>query len=346
MTIRPRIGVMLTGAVLLATAGCGTADSGSAPSTAGDKPTVITSFYPLEFAVQRIGGADLQVTNLTKLGADAHDLELTPRDVATLSEARLVVYSKGFQPALDEAVANLDGGHVLDVSGPAQLIAAAPRPAIGGQQTGDHDHDGHDHDHDKHDHDKQGQDKQGDAHDHDHGASGDGKDPHFWLDPQRFRTVVGEIATRLGDLQPDRKEEFQRNATALDQELAALDGEYRAGLATCRSKDLVTGHAAFGYLAQRYGLNQVSIAGLTPEAEPDPATLAAVADYAKKHKVATVYAETLASPAVAQTVARETGATLATLDPLEGLTANAGDANYLSIMRTNLATLRKGQGCS
>ena len=118
------------------------------------------------------------------------------------------------------------------------------------------------------------------------------------------------------------------------------------GLSTCQRKDLVTSHAAFGYLAQRFDLRQVAINGLSPEQEPDATEIARVSTYAKANGVTTVYAETLASPAIATTVAREIGAKVATLDPVEGLSKQSSGKDYFAIMRSNLTALQAGQGCS
>ena len=126
----------------------------------------------------------------------------------------------------------------------------------------------------------------------------------------------------------------------------ALDREYAAGLARCRSTELVTSHAAFGYLAQRYGLHQEGITGLDPEAEPDPASLARVAAHVRESGATTVYAEVLVSRDVARTLARETGARMAVLDPIEGITDESEGEDYFAVMRANLATLRSGQECS
>ena len=129
-------------------------------------------------------------------------------------------------------------------------------------------------------------------------------------------------------------------------DLDALDAEFRAGLARCRSRELVTGHAAFGYLADRYDLHQEGVAGLSPDVEPDAAMLRDLSARVREAGVRTVYAENLVSPDLAQTVAREAGARLAVLDPLEGITEASRGRNYLEVMRANLATLRAGQECS
>jgi zinc transport system substrate-binding protein len=168
--------------------------------------------------------------------------------------------------------------------------------------------------------------------------SGGDIDPHVWLDPVRYEAIVERIADALG-----------RPAAArpLVARLNRLNRGFRAGLADCARHEIVTGHEAFAYLAQRYGLRQVSILGLSPEAEPTPGKLSSVIDEIRTSGATTVFTETLLSPKLAETVARETGATTAVLDPIEGLTPEeqaAGD-DYFSLMRQNLAKLRAALGC-
>ncbi len=166
----------------------------------------------------------------------------------------------------------------------------------------------------------------------------EGVDPHVWLDPVLFAQVVERIGVELGDETAGRP---------LVTRLRALDDAYRAGLGDCERRELVTGHDAFGYLADRYGLEPIPITGLTPEAEPSPRDLEAAADLVEARGVTTVFTETLLSPEVGETVAREAGATTAVLNPLEGLTdeeLGRGD-DYFTVMETNLEALRKGLGC-
>lgn len=164
-------------------------------------------------------------------------------------------------------------------------------------------------------------------------------DPHVWLDPVRFARIVMRVGRALH--QPAA-------AKRLAARLSGLDEEYRRGLGSCARDEIVTSHEAFAYLAERYGLHQVSITGLSPEAEPDPGKLAGVVDLVRTHGVTTIYFETLVSPRIAETVARETGARTAVLDPIEGLTKDeiARGDDYLSLMRGNLAALEAGLGCS
>jgi zinc transport system substrate-binding protein len=307
----------LAAAGLLSACGSGAGDGASAGSTAGGTVSVVASFYPIEFAVQQIGGDHVAVTSLTKPGTEPHDVELSPKDVASVAEAGLVVYAKGFQPAVDTAVDQEGGQHAFDVAPVADLDLAAPPEA----------------------------DAQGDTHTAAPQDTAAAKDPHFWLDPQRYAAVATAIGQRLGEADHANAATYTRNATAFTGKLAALDAEFRTTLASCARKDLVTSHAAFGYLSERYGFTQVPIAGLSPDVEPSAAQLAQVADFVKAHGVTTIYAETLVEPAFAETVAKSTGARLATLDPIEGLTSTSAGHDYLEVMRSNLATLKAGQGC-
>jgi zinc transport system substrate-binding protein len=268
-------------------AGCGAGSSGGPNS-------VVAAFYPLAYAAERIGGPSFNVQNLTPPGSEPHDLELTPREVAEIQDASVVLYlSHGFQPAVSKAVEQARGKKV-------DILAGLPL----------HTADGAD--------------------------AGLTADPHVWLDPILF----ARVATRIGTA-------FGRPATALVADLQKLDGEYRQGLRDCRRREIVTSHAAFGYLAARYGLEQVSITGLTPEAEPTPQQLAHVIQIVRRTHATTVFFETLVSPRLADTVAREVGARTAVLDPIEGLTPDEQKRgeNYLTVMRRNLAALRKALGC-
>lgn len=291
----------------LALSACGSHAAG----TSGDKLQVVTAFYPLQYATEQIAGTHATVTNLTKPGAEPHDLELTPQDVAQVGEAGLVVYLHGFQPAVDDAVEQEAKDKSLEVGTAADLS----RPAV--------------------------EEEHEEAH-----ADELKNDPHFWLDPTRLAKVGEAIAGKLAEVDPDNAQAYKDNAAKLTKDLTALDGEYKQGLASCENKDLVTSHQAFGYLADRYGLTQVGISGLTPEQEPSPAKLAEVSKFVRDHQVRTIYYETLVSPTIAETVARETDAQTAVLDPLEGITDDSAAKDYPGVMRANLQALEKGQSCS
>jgi zinc transport system substrate-binding protein len=161
-------------------------------------------------------------------------------------------------------------------------------------------------------------------------------DPHVWLDPARYELIARRIADELGA----PSEEFVGR-------LKALDSDLRRGLADCARDEIVTSHDAFGYLAERYGLNQIPITGLSPEAEPSPRDLSRVVDLVRSTRATTVFSETLVSPRIAEAVASETGARTAVLNPIEGLEPSEaeGGEDYFSLMRSNLAALRDALGC-
>lgn len=175
------------------------------------------------------------------------------------------------------------------------------------------------------------------------GLSRRADDPHVWLDPSRLAALAVTLARRLADVDPPHDTTYLQRGDDLARALSVLDRDYRTGLAHCTRRDVVTSHAAFGYLADRYGLHQVGISGLTPDAEPSPKQMAAAARYVREHHVTTVFVESLVSPKVSETVARETGARTAVLDPVENVAT--GD-DYVSVMRRNLTALRTALGCA
>jgi zinc transport system substrate-binding protein len=310
-------------AAALALAGCGGSDDAAA-SGSGDGLTVVAGFYPLEWAAQRVGGDRLDVSSLTPPGAEAHDLELAPQDVATVAEADLLVYLEGFQPALDEVATTEAADTAWDAGQAADLTLTAEEHGHEGETAEEH----------------------AEHAEEEPAADGEALDPHFWLDPVRLASVGDALAERLAEADPDGAAGYEQNAAALRADLEALDAEIRAGLAGCAVDTLVTGHEAFGYLADRYGLEVVGISGLSPSQEPDPAQLAEITALVRERGVTTVYTETLVDPAVAETVATEAGVRTAVLDPIEGLTDESAGSDYLEVMRANLATLQEGQSCS
>ncbi len=173
-----------------------------------------------------------------------------------------------------------------------------------------------------------------------------GRDPHTWLDPRTMIAVTQEVGARLSDADPTHAKEFAANARRLEAKIEQLDSDLAAGLKTCRTRTIVTSHAAFHYLAERYELSQVPIAGIEPSNEPSPAQLAEISSLVRHEGITTVFTEELVSSAVADTVAQETGAGTATLDPIEGLGEDTADETYLTLMRRNLDTIRTANGCS
>jgi zinc transport system substrate-binding protein len=174
-------------------------------------------------------------------------------------------------------------------------------------------------------------------------------DPHVWLDPRRMREIVDVVESSLAEADPAHAATYAANARRYSMELAALDRETATKLSHCAREQIVTSHAAFGWFAKRYGLEQHAVAGLSPDEEPSAERIAELSDLAERDGVTTIFTETLVSPKLAQTLAREAGGLRTeTLDPLEGLSdekRKAGD-DYLSVMRDNVSALRRALSCT
>lgn len=285
--------------VLTATAAC-------APAAQDDTVDVLTSFYPLQYVAEQVGGEHVRATNLTPASADPHSVELSPARVREMGQADLVVYLSGMQPATDEAVAANPPERLLDTAEAAGLEAG---PNGSGAEA----------------------------------SGSEALDPHFWQDPVRLADVARDVADELSAADPDHAADYAANAEALVTELDALDQEYRDGLAQCAGATMVVSHEAFGYLAERYDLVQVGISGIDPEAEPSPARLRAVRSVVQADDVRTIFFEVITSPEVAQALAEDLGIGSAKLDPIEG--RSDPDADYLDVMRENLAALQDGLVC-
>jgi zinc transport system substrate-binding protein len=306
---RRGVGVVAGLALASLLSSCASSDSAEAP----DRIAVVAGFYALAEAAERVGGDLVVIDDLTPPGVEPHDLELTPDDVEAVVTADVVVLAgAGFQPALEDAAAQAQGV-VVDV---LDAVSTLPPPA--GEQEG------------------------GDAHGEELAA-----DPHVWLDPIRFSAAASVIAEALAQVSPGDRAVFQQRAAEFDAELRELDAELEQGLAICERRTIVVNHAAFGYLAEAYGLEQLAISGVSPEAEPDPARMAELAELVVREGVTTVFTEELVSPEVAEALSREAGVVTQVLSPVEGLTHEQREAgeDYGSIMRENLAKLRAALGC-
>ena len=178
-------------------------------------------------------------------------------------------------------------------------------------------------------------------------ASDEGQDPHIWLDPELMLAIVRRVESALIEVDPEHALTYRRNADTYAAELRDLDADFEQGLSSCARETIVVSHDAFGYLASAYGLQQEAIAGLSPEAEADPARLDELAKLVESQGITTVFTETLVSPELAETLAREVGVQTAVLNPIEGLTEEqqAAGEDYISLQRENLTTLREALGC-
>ncbi len=308
----------LAGAVALGvvslSACAGTSDA--ADKGSGGKLDVVASFYPMQYLAEQIGGGHVAVNTLTKPGVEPHDLELKPKQIGELGEADVILYLKGIQPAVDEAIAQAGVKNTVDAAGLTTLEEH-------GTEVG-HDH-------------------EGEEAGHDHGSEA-GADPHVWLDPVKYAEVAKGVGSTLEKADPAHAADYKKNTDALVKKLGDLDTEFETGLKNTATKTFITTHSAFGYLAERYGLEQEGITGIDPESEPSPARIKELQDIAAKDKVSTVFFETLASDKTAKTLAGDTGLKTDVLDPLEGITDKSKGDDYIEVMQSNLAALKKALG--
>lgn len=311
---RFRAATALTALVTIAPllAGCSDSLASQKAGEAGTGPRVVASFYPLQYVAERVAGDRARITGLTSPGVEPHDLELTVTQTVEIAEADIAFYEMGFQPAVDEAIAQSSPEHIVETTETVPL-----------EEPG----------------------RSGDSHGDDHGDDHGGDDPHFWLDPTKLSQVAEAFTDELAKVAPDHAQEFRANLAGLQGDLEALDEDFEAGLANCTIDTVVVSHDAFGYLGARYHLDMHAIAGLSPDTEPSPTHLRELHDLIETDGITTVFSETLASPAMSESIAEDLGIQTGVLDPVEGLTDTSAGEDYLSLMRNNLAALREANGC-
>ena len=270
------------------------------------KLQVYTSFFVLYDFARKIGGELIDVANLVPAGTEPHDWEPAAADLVHLETADVLIYNgAGMESWVDQVVdvlANKRQLLAVDTSSGISLLADAHQEADTGTQ---------------------------------------GYDPHIWLSPVNAGLQMKAIRDALIQADPANRAAYEANYARYAGEIETLDAEFRETLTALPKKEIIVAHQAFGYLCAEYGLVQVAIEGLTADSEPDPARMAEIVDFARKHDVKVIFFEELVSPKVAEAIAEEIQAKTAVLNPLEGLSDEqlaAGD-DYFSVMRQNLAAL-------
>ena len=309
----------ISGIALIATAGLGlgtlTGCSGASAAGNTDKFDVVASFYPMAFLAERIGGDHVHVTSLTEPGQEPHDLEISAKQTAQLQESDAVLYIKNLQPSVDDAVAQSEVKTKIDAATLTTL-------------------------------EKHGNEVGGHAAEHDASENEElaGLDPHIWLDPVRYAQVAEGVGKAFEKADPDHAADYKKNTAALVKKLSDLNTEFKDGLANTRTKVFITTHAAFGYLAERYGLTEEAITGLDPESEPSAARVKELEKMAKADGVTTVFYETLVSDKTAKTIASDANLKTDVLDPIEGITDKSRGNDYFSVQKANLKALQTALG--
>lgn len=300
-------------ATLSACSSPGAADD-TQQSTATKPLAVAANFYPIEWLAERVGGDAVSVAGLTPIGEEPHDLALTAQSRQALEDSAVAFYlGSGFQPDVEKAVQALNGKTTAVDLLTAPGVALLDAPDDLGKES----------------------------------LAGN-KDPHVWLDPTLMAAMASQIADTLAERAPEHADTFAANRDALIADLSELDNLLGTELASCSIDTIVTSHAAFNYLAQRYGLTQIAITGISPEEQPDPATLEQIATDAKAAGVTTVFFEEQLPADLSETVASEIGASVDLLSALEfdpAETIGAGQ-DYLTVMADNGIRLVKGLQCS
>lgn len=319
-------------ALLLPLTACGAFSDDSAADDG--EVRVAAAFYPLQFVAERVAGEHAEVTQLTQPGAEPHDLELTISETAEITEADLVVYEEGFQPAVDDAVEQNAEGVALDAASVVDLIAVEESPEEHDEHADD-EHADEEHADEEHADEEHAEDEET----HDHGDL----DPHFWQDPLRVADLADAVAAELADVDEEHADDYEANAAALRTDLEELDGAFATGLDDCERDTIVVSHDAFGYL-EKYDLHIAPIVGLSPDAEPTAAVLGELEELIRTEGITTVFSEPL-EPALGEGLAGDLDLTNGVLDPVEGLTDATADEDYLSLMESNLEAIRTANGC-
>lgn len=298
-------------AFVLVLAGCGVGSD--KVSEDKSKLKVVTTFYPMYDFTKNVAGDNASIEMLIDAGTEPHDYEPSAKDIAKIEEADVFVYnSEDMETWVPSVLKSLDSKKltVIDASKGIKLVE-------GTEEEHDHDH---------------GEEE----HHHEH-------DPHVWLSPVLAQQEVANIQKGLTKADKTNADTYKKNAENYTEKLKALDNKFKTAFEGAKQRDFVTQHAAFQYLANEYGLHQVAIAGLSPDQEPSPARLAELQKYVKANNISTIYFEEVASPKVAETLAKETGATLEVLSPIEGITdkEQKKGMDYIAYMEQNLQALQK-----
>ncbi len=336
-----------------------------AQTEAKEKLTVYTSVYPVYDFTKMIAGDAADVKMLIPEGTEPHHWEPGTQEMNALATADVFVYNgAGLEEWVDKTVETAQKENadllVVEASKDVELIEGHHHHHDEDEDH-DHDHDAvdehhedadHDHDHDAveehhddaddHDHDHDATEEHhddGDEHEHHHGAH----DPHTWLSPKNAKIMLATIEEGLAKADPDNKDLYEKNLAEAQKKMDDLAQEFADAVKDRVRDRIIVSHEAFGYLCRDYGLNQVGIEGVHSEHEPDPKTMAEIVDLVKREGVTTIFSETLIDPKVAETIAKESGAQVKVLNPVEGLTKDdvAKGADYMSIMKENAQALKE-----
>lgn len=290
--------------------------SGTANGTTGEKKiSVYTSFYAMYDFAKKIGGEKINLTNLVPAGTEPHDWEPTPKDIANLSKANVLIYNgAGMEGWMDKVLSALNNKKLVVVEASKEIKLIKNEHEDGAE-----------------------------AENEDSGHEEMEYDPHVWLNPAYAKKQMEVIKDALVSADPGNKEYYEQNFAEHAKKIDDLDQEFKDAVSKFSKKEIIVAHEAFGYLCEAYGLKQVAIEGIAADAEPSPARMGEIVKFAKENNVKYIFFEELVSPKVAETIAREVGAKTEVLNPIEGLEEEDIKAGkeYISVMKENLEALKK-----
>ncbi|WP_144701349.1 metal ABC transporter solute-binding protein, Zn/Mn family [Fictibacillus phosphorivorans] len=289
---------------------------------------IYTTMYPLEYFTDRIGGKHVDVSSIIPPGADAHTYEPSTKKMVEMTEGDAFVYNKLESDEFSSSVADTlkeENMPIIDGAKGISYHESAEHEGEDHAAEEEHTHeDEHAHEEEEH---------------HDHGSL----DPHIWLDPVLAQQIADNIYNGLVKLNPGAKDDFKKNHEALIADLKELDSSFKTKVENAPKNSFIVSHAAYGYWAERYGLEQIAISGLSPSHEPSQHQIEKIIENAKKEKTSYILFEENVNNKVAAMIKKEVGAETLTLHNLETLTKDdiKKDRDYLSIMNQNIDTLSK-----
>lgn len=316
--IIPALTVAFASASILAACGSNT-DS----STSDDKKTEIyTSTFATAAIAREIGGDQVNVKMIVPPGADPHSYEPTSKQLTEIAKGDLFLLTgTTLEPYSKKIQESLKGTDVRFIETSKDVTLLKSDATLHAHEEEGHTEDEHAHEEEEHDHGKY--------------------DPHVWLDPVNAKAMARSITAALSKEVPKDKATFEKNLKAFDQQADALDKEFKQAVADGSKKELLVTHAAYGYLAERYGFTQLPIAGISPSDEPSQKQLAALVKEARMHDLKYVAFEETVSPKVARVIQKEIGAKSVTIHNLESVTKSQQNSSYFKLMEENVQTLKQ-----
>ncbi|GKX67885.1 metal ABC transporter substrate-binding protein [Inconstantimicrobium mannanitabidum] len=300
------IGVTLTG--------CTSNNTNDKTNSENKKLAVYSSFYAMYDFAKKIGGDKITITNLVPAGTEPHDWEPSTKDINNLEKADVLIYNgAGMEHWIKKVVGTLENKKLVTVEASQGINLI----------------EGH----------EEEEEKEKDAEESKY-------DPHVWMNPQNAKKEMENIKNALVKADESNKKYYEDNYNKYAKQIDELDKEFKDAISNIKNKDIIVAHQAFGYLCKQYGLNQVSIEGLSADSEPDPTRMKEIIKFAEEHKVKTIFFEELVSPKVSETIAKEVGAKTDMLNPLEGLSdkEQAEGKDYFTVMKRNLESLKAALG--